>query len=155
MPFSCVRPYNKSSATAKERASSCVSDPNGEYSNRQTCVEACFIGGQRAAPKKKAAAPKRKPAAPKRKPAAPKTKAAAPKRKTAAPKRKPAAPKKKGDKSVPASYKTRPSPAVAAKDFPDRRKKGNDGRMYNSKSDKNGVYRWYKVAKAATRKPKK
>lgn len=43
----------------------------------------------------------------------------------------------------------RPSPSPPAKQYKDKCKRGNDGNMYISKKDKNGVYRWYK------RRPKK
>jgi hypothetical protein len=40
----------------------------------------------------------------------------------------------------------RPSPSEHAKNFADKIKKGNDGNKYISKKDKNGVYRWIKIA---------
>ena len=40
--------------------------------------------------------------------------------------------------------KPRPSPSDHAKDHKGERMKGNDGNMYISKADKNGVYRWIK-----------
>lgn len=39
-------------------------------------------------------------------------------------------------------YKTRPSPPFSAKDYPDETMKGNDGNIYISQKDKNGIYRW-------------
>lgn len=39
----------------------------------------------------------------------------------------------------------RPSPAMSAKLHPNARKKGNDGNMYESVVNKNGVYRWRKA----------
>ena len=41
--FKCVNPYNKTTATVKERSSSCIQDENGNYLNKQLCVENCFI----------------------------------------------------------------------------------------------------------------
>lgn len=44
---------------------------------------------------------------------------------------------KKGSK-----YDNRPSPPISAQDYPNKIKKGNDGKNYRSEKDKNGVYRW-------------
>ena len=41
----------------------------------------------------------------------------------------------------------RPSPSESAKLYCGKKKKGNDGNMYISKRDKNGVCRWYKIKK--------
>jgi len=39
-------------------------------------------------------------------------------------------------------YENRKSPPVSAQDYPDKIKKGNDGKEYRSEKDKNGIYRW-------------
>ncbi len=41
--------------------------------------------------------------------------------------------------------KNRPSPSVSATKFCGKKKRGNDGNMYISKPNKNGVCRWVKV----------
>ena len=41
----------------------------------------------------------------------------------------------------------RPSPSESVKLYCGKRKKGNDGNMYISKRDKNGVCRWSKIKK--------
>jgi hypothetical protein len=41
----------------------------------------------------------------------------------------------------------RPSPTVSATRYPNRRKKGNDGRFWISKPDKNGRYSWRPVSR--------
>ena len=42
-------------------------------------------------------------------------------------------------------YKNRPSPPYPANDWCGKNKKGNDGNMYISKKNKNGVCRWVKM----------
>ena len=42
-------------------------------------------------------------------------------------------------------YKNRPSPPYPANDWCGKNKKGNDGNIYTSKKNKNGVCRWVKV----------
>lgn len=42
-------------------------------------------------------------------------------------------------------YDKRSSPSVSAQDFPNQIKIGNDKEEYVSKSDKNKVFRWYKI----------
>lgn len=49
---------------------------------------------------------------------------------------------KRMSKRMSKKYTERKSPPFPAKEFPDKRKKGNDGTYYTSVSDKNGVYRW-------------
>lgn len=44
-------------------------------------------------------------------------------------------------------YDYRPSPPYKASSCKNTRKKGNDGFMYVSKKDKNGVYRWKRANK--------
>lgn len=44
-------------------------------------------------------------------------------------------------------YSLRDSPPYSAMDCPDKIMKGNDGAMYASKADKNGIYKWVKAAK--------
>ena len=39
-------------------------------------------------------------------------------------------------------YELRKSPPFHAKDYPNETKEGNDGEMYISKKDKNGIYKW-------------
>lgn len=41
-------------------------------------------------------------------------------------------------------YKDRPSPPYPANDWCGKNKKGNDGNMYTSKPNKNGICRWVK-----------
>jgi hypothetical protein len=50
--------------------------------------------------------------------------------------------KKKGKME---KYKNRPSPPYPANEWCGERKKGNDGNMYISKSNKNNVCRWIKI----------
>jgi hypothetical protein len=52
-----------------------------------------------------------------------------------------------------AKYTTRRSPPFHAKDFPDKEKKGNDGQMYVSTADKNGVYKWNSIDSLIKYKP--
>ena len=54
-------------------------------------------------------------------------------------------------------YKKRPSPPYPSNDpgCRDKRRKGNDGTMYDSTPDSRGVYRWVKVVKAGKSKTKK
>ena len=42
-------------------------------------------------------------------------------------------------------YRTRPSPAFSAMDCKRVKMVGNDGRIYVSRSDVNGIYRWKPV----------
>lgn len=51
----------------------------------------------------------------------------------------------KGGKLATKKYSKRPSPPFPANDFCGKKKKGNDGKMYISKPNKNGVCRWVKV----------
>jgi hypothetical protein len=51
----------------------------------------------------------------------------------------------KGGKLATKKYANRPSPAFPANDFCGKKKKGNDGNMYLSKPNKNGICRWTKV----------
>lgn len=48
----------------------------------------------------------------------------------------------KCSKSTEAKYKKRPSPPYPANDCQGQKKKGNNGKMYESKPDKNNVYKW-------------
>ena len=43
-------------------------------------------------------------------------------------------------------YTARPSPSRRSKDCKGQRRRGNDGRMWVSKKDSNGVYRWQRAA---------
>ena len=43
-------------------------------------------------------------------------------------------------------YKTRDSPPYSAMDCKDEKLLGNDGQQYISKADKNGIYKWVKIA---------
>ena len=45
MPYTCGSPYDKNSASAKDRAKSCYSSKYGVYSSKQPCVEECWKGG--------------------------------------------------------------------------------------------------------------
>lgn len=45
------------------------------------------------------------------------------------------------------TYLSRPSPPFPAKEYKDRKKRGNNGEWYISKSDKNGVYKWVRWVK--------
>ena len=58
-------------------------------------------------------------------------------------------------KNYTAKYRKRDSPAYPANKCKDKKKKGNDGKMYHSVPSKNGVYRWVKVASNTTRKSTK
>jgi hypothetical protein len=58
-------------------------------------------------------------------------------------KKSPTSTKKKTTKK----YATRKSPAYPANEYCGKRKKGNDGNMYESKADKNGICKWIKVKK--------
>ena len=42
-------------------------------------------------------------------------------------------------------YIKRNSPALSAQDYPNKIKIGNNGLEYVSKSDKNKIFRWYKI----------
>ena len=42
-------------------------------------------------------------------------------------------------------YIKRNSPPLSAQDYPNKIKNGNDGLEYISKSDKNKIFRWYKI----------
>jgi hypothetical protein len=50
-----------------------------------------------------------------------------------------------GKKNKTLKYKDRPSPPYPANDLCGKNKKGNDGNMYTSKKNKNGVCRWVKI----------
>jgi len=50
-----------------------------------------------------------------------------------------------GKKNKTLKYKNRPSPPYPANDWCGKNKKGNDGNIYTSKKNKNGVCRWVKV----------
>jgi len=64
----------------------------------------------------------------------------------AKPKPKPyAGPKEAKPKKVDAYHSGRPAPSEHAKDHKGERKVGNDGKMYESRADKRGVYTWKKV----------
>ena len=52
-------------------------------------------------------------------------------------------------------YLTRPSPPYPANEFCGRKKKGNDGNMYLSTPDKNGICKWIKEKTQKTQKTKK
>lgn len=51
----------------------------------------------------------------------------------------------KGGKLATKKYAKRVSPPFPANDFCGKKKKGNDGKMYISKPNKNGVCRWVKA----------
>ena len=51
-------------------------------------------------------------------------------------------------------YRTRNSPPYPANKCKSTKKKGNDGKMYLSESDKNGVYKWVPINKNKTVKSK-
>jgi hypothetical protein len=51
----------------------------------------------------------------------------------------------RAEQQVSNKYMTRPSPPYPANDFCEKKKKGNDGHMYISKPNKNGICRWVKV----------
>ena len=53
--------------------------------------------------------------------------------------------KRKWTKKKPNKYMNRYSPSVSANDYCDKTKKGNDGKNYLSKRNKNGVCRWVKI----------
>ena len=59
--------------------------------------------------------------------------------------KKPAGPKEAKPKKVDAYHSGRPAPSEHAKDHKGERKVGNDGKMYESRADKRGVYTWKKV----------
>jgi len=50
-----------------------------------------------------------------------------------------------GKKNKTLKYKNRPSPPYPANDWCGKNKKGNNGNMYTSKKNKNGVCRWVKI----------
>jgi hypothetical protein len=50
----------------------------------------------------------------------------------------------KGGKLATKKYTKRTSPPFPANDFCGKKKKGNDGKMYLSKPNKNGICRWIK-----------
>ena len=41
--WGCVRPYNKDTATGKQRVTSCEKSATGTYPNRQLCVQECHL----------------------------------------------------------------------------------------------------------------
>lgn len=49
-------------------------------------------------------------------------------------------------------YKNRPSPPFHAGDYKGETKTGNDGKLYESKADSRGVYRWVRRGDVATAK---
>lgn len=51
-------------------------------------------------------------------------------------------------------YRTRNSPPYPANKCKSTKKRGNDGKMYLSESDKNGVYKWAPINKNKTIKAK-
>jgi len=51
----------------------------------------------------------------------------------------------KGSKLAVKKYTTRKSPPYPANEYCGKRKRGNDGKMYLSKPNKNGVCRWVKA----------
>jgi hypothetical protein len=57
----------------------------------------------------------------------------------------PFGPKEPKPKKVDAYHSGRPAPSEHAKDHKGERKVGNDGKMYESRADKRGVYTWKKV----------
>jgi hypothetical protein len=52
-------------------------------------------------------------------------------------------------------YKTRPSPPFPANKCKGKTKKGNNGKMFKSKPDVNGVHKWVAVVSASASKTKK
>jgi hypothetical protein len=55
-------------------------------------------------------------------------------------------------KSPNAKYANRPGPPYPAQNCKSMRKVGNDGLLYVSKPDKNGIYKWYKVSSGESKK---
>lgn len=55
-------------------------------------------------------------------------------------------------KSPNAKYVNRPGPPYPAQNCKSMRKVGNDGLLYVSKQDKNGIYKWYKVSSGKSKK---
>ena len=55
--------------------------------------------------------------------------------------------KKKWTFTKPNKKTNRPSPSYPANDYCGKNKKGNDGNMYISKKNKNGICRWIKLNK--------
>ena len=51
-------------------------------------------------------------------------------------------------------YKTRPSPPFPANKCKGKTKKGNNGKMFKSKPDVNGVHKWVAVVSASSAKAK-
>jgi BRCT domain type II-containing protein len=51
-------------------------------------------------------------------------------------------------------YKTRPSPPFPANKCKGKTKKGNNGKMFKSKPDANGVHKWVAVVSAGATKTK-
>ncbi len=45
MGYKCIKPYNRSSATARDRVKSCSSTKvaGGKYNTKQPCIEKCYI----------------------------------------------------------------------------------------------------------------
>jgi len=45
MGYKCIKPYNRSTATTRDRVKSCSSSKvsGGTYSTRQPCIEKCYI----------------------------------------------------------------------------------------------------------------
>ena len=46
MPYVCQTPYNRDTATGKDRVKSCRKSPYGNYKDLQPCVTECYIGGE-------------------------------------------------------------------------------------------------------------
>ena len=57
-------------------------------------------------------------------------------------------PKKTSTKKIAAKYLNRAGPPLPANDYPDKIRLGNDRLVYESKANKNGVYKWVKTKKA-------
>ena len=45
MPYSCTTPYNRDTATKRERIKSCTKSASGAFKDLTTCSERCYIGG--------------------------------------------------------------------------------------------------------------
>ena len=45
MGYKCIKPYNRSTATTRDRVKSCSSSKvaGGKYSTKQPCIEKCYI----------------------------------------------------------------------------------------------------------------
>ena len=58
-------------------------------------------------------------------------------------------------KSPNAKYVNRPGPPYPVQNCRNLKKVGNDGLLYVSKPDKNGIYKWYKVSSNKSKKKSK